>query len=57
MKRYGKYLVGTDGCSKDGHKVRDCPTVAARRREVKQDHPYALDSGAPKRNHFYALRA
>ena len=55
MKHYGKYLVGTDGCSKDGHKVRDCPTVAARRREVKQDHPYALDSGAPKRNHFYAL--
>ncbi|TMW89901.1 hypothetical protein EJD97_016480 [Solanum chilense] len=42
---------------KDGPKVNDCPTIAARGREAKKVHPNALDVGQPNRNHFYVLQA
>ena len=32
-RHYGKYLTGTSGffcCGKDYHKLRNCPTIAAR---------------------------
>ena len=35
----GKCVVGTwncFGCGKEGHKVRDCPSIAAREKESKQ---------------------
>ena len=38
-KHYGKCLMGTRncfGCVKDGHKVRDCPMIVARVKEVKK---------------------
>ena len=41
-KHFGKCLVGTTwcfGCGNDDHKVRDCPTIAARGREAKQVAP------------------
>ena len=56
----GKCLLGTSsffGCGRDGNKVRYFPTIAARGRESKKVPPNVLDSCAPKRNHFYALRA
>ena len=55
-----KCLAGIGGCfgvGKDGHKVRDCPTIAARGREVKEVPPSAPEGEAPKRNHFYVLQA
>ncbi|TMX03945.1 hypothetical protein EJD97_012851 [Solanum chilense] len=59
-KHFGKCLVGTRNffsCGKDDHKVRDCPNIASRGTETKEANPSALEGGAPKRNHFYALRA
>ena len=38
-KNFGKCLASTNGCfecEKNDHKVRDCPTLAARGMEVKQ---------------------
>lgn len=55
-KHFGKCLASTSACfccGKEDHQVRDCPTIAARGREYKQ----VSDSGALKRNLFYALRA
>ncbi|TMX01870.1 hypothetical protein EJD97_023344 [Solanum chilense] len=43
-RHHGKCLVGIGnffGCGKDGRKVRDCPTIAARGREAKQVPPKA----------------
>ena len=37
--------------------MRDCLTIVARGREAKQAPPNAPDVCAPKRNHFYVLRA
>ena len=57
-KHFGEYLAGTGGCfvcSKDCHKVRDCPTIASRGRESDQDPRSALEGCSPKRNHFYVL--
>ena len=37
-KHFGKCLASTGscfGCGKDGHKVRDFPTIAARGKEAK----------------------
>ncbi|XP_015060549.1 uncharacterized protein LOC107006535 [Solanum pennellii] len=42
-KHVGMCLTGTGvfyGCGKDGHKVRDYPTIAARGRKAKQVPPY-----------------
>ena len=59
-KHFGEYLAGTGGCfvcSKDCHKVRYCPTIAAREREAKQVPPSVPDNGAPKRNCFNVLQS
>ena len=37
--------------------MRDCPNVASRGREAKQDPPRVAEGGAPKRNLLYALLA
>ncbi|XP_015087059.1 uncharacterized protein LOC107030204 [Solanum pennellii] len=45
---FRKCLDGTSGCFssvKDNHKVRDCPSIAARGREAKQVPPNALGGG------------
>ncbi|XP_015060305.1 uncharacterized protein LOC107006210 [Solanum pennellii] len=59
-KHFGKCLVGIRGCfdcGKDGHKVKDCPTITARGREAKKVPPSAPEEDAPKRNWFYVLQA
>ncbi|TMX02511.1 hypothetical protein EJD97_021246 [Solanum chilense] len=59
-KHYGKCLVGTKhffGCGKDGHKVKDCPIIAAREKEGKQVPPIVPGDNVPKKNRVYALRA
>ncbi|XP_015072516.1 uncharacterized protein LOC107016614 [Solanum pennellii] len=59
-KNYGKCLVGNGncfGCGKDGHKVRDCPTIAARGKEGKKVPPSVLDDDVPRKNRFYAIWA
>ena len=48
----GSLFVG-----KNDHKLRECPSIAARRREAKLVTPNAPDVGAPKRNHLYVLQA
>lgn len=45
------------GCGKYGNKMRNCPTIPARERKGKKDPPSLLEDDAPKKNHFYALRA
>ena len=45
------------GCGNDGHKVRNCPTIAAREKQGKQVTSSVTGNDAPKKNHFYALRA
>ncbi|XP_015072556.1 uncharacterized protein LOC107016669 [Solanum pennellii] len=59
-KHFGKGLAGTGGwfgCVKDGHKVMDCPTIAAIGKEAKEVPPSARDDGAAKINHFYFVQA
>ena len=58
-RHYGKCLAGTSGCFgcwKDNHKEKDCPTIAARGREVKQVAPYFPKYDAPNKRHLYALQ-
>ena len=58
-KHYGKCLRGTDscyGCVKEGHKVRECPIIAAIGRESKQVAPSAPKDDAPTKRRFYELR-
>ena len=41
-RRYGECLLGTRsffGCGKDGHKVRDCPSIGSRSNEGKHVPP------------------
>ncbi|TMX04176.1 hypothetical protein EJD97_011140 [Solanum chilense] len=59
-KNYGQCLIGTESCvccGKDGNKVWNCPTIAARGKEGKKVPPSVSCNDAPKKNHFYALRA
>ena len=59
-KHFGNCLDNTSGCfgcGKNGHKVRDCPTIAARGREAKKVPPDTPNVGAPKRNHLYVLQS
>ena len=55
-KHYGKFLIGNGNfscCSKDGHKVRDCPTIASSGKKSS-----VLGNDAPKgKDRFYALWA
>ena len=37
--------------------MRDCPNIIYRGNETKKDPPSVAEGGAPKRSHFYALRA
>ncbi|KAH0664080.1 hypothetical protein KY284_029011 [Solanum tuberosum] len=58
-KHEGKCLASTDGCfsyGKSGHKMRDCPMLAAKGREGKQATCSGAGSNAAKQNHFYALQ-
>ncbi|XP_049405072.1 uncharacterized protein LOC125868481 [Solanum stenotomum] len=55
-KHEGNCLVGTDGCGKSGHKMRDFPMFMAMGREGKQAPPSGSNSDAAKRNCFYALQ-
>ncbi|XP_049364360.1 uncharacterized protein LOC125829150 [Solanum verrucosum] len=59
-KHYGKCLAGTNGCyrcGKNDHKVKDCTTLMARKRETKQASLSGPDLVSQKRNRFYALQA
>ncbi|TMX01579.1 hypothetical protein EJD97_024244 [Solanum chilense] len=59
-KHFRKYLASTGGCfgcGKDGHNVRDCPTIAYRGIEAKQARSSVLEGNGSRKNHFYALRA
>ena len=58
-KHFGKCVDGTSGCfycGKDDHKVRYCPTNAARGRRDKKVPHNVLHCGTPKRNRLNALR-
>ena len=58
-KHYGEYLLGTGisfGCGKEGHKVRNCPTIACRGREGKKVAPCFPKDDAPTKRHFYVLQ-
>ena len=55
----GECLVGTNscyGCGK-GHMVKDCPIVRREDKDNSKTQPNGPNSEAPKRNHFYALKA
>ena len=57
-KHNGECLLGTGscfGCRKDGHKVRDCPIIVSRGREVKQVAPSVPKDDASTKRHYYAL--
>ncbi|XP_015086973.1 uncharacterized protein LOC107030086 [Solanum pennellii] len=60
-KHYGKCLIGSGNCfarGKDLHKMRDCPTIAARGKKSKKDPPSIPEGGASKgKARFYAHRA
>ncbi|XP_015072489.1 uncharacterized protein LOC107016572 [Solanum pennellii] len=59
-KHYGKCLVGTGscfGCGKDGHKVRDYPSVSTIGKDGKKDPPSASKFDVPRRNRFNSLRS
>ncbi|XP_049360972.1 uncharacterized protein LOC125825702 [Solanum verrucosum] len=50
-KREGKCLAGMNGCfvcGKNGHKMRDCPILAAKKRESKLAPSSGLGSSAAK---------
>ena len=42
-------------CVKDGHKLRDCPNIAARGNEGKKVPPNVSGNDDPKKSRFYAL--
>ncbi|WMV30436.1 hypothetical protein MTR67_023821 [Solanum verrucosum] len=57
-KHGGRCLTGMDGCfgcGKSGHKIRDCPSLAAKGRECKISLPSGSGSSSSKQNRFYAL--
>ncbi|XP_015087018.1 uncharacterized protein LOC107030150 [Solanum pennellii] len=59
-KHYRKCLGGIGNCftcGKDGHEVRDCPTIADRIKKGKQVPPSVPGDDVPRKNRFYALRA
>ncbi|KAK4737409.1 hypothetical protein R3W88_001106 [Solanum pinnatisectum] len=50
-KHEGKCLASTNGCfccGKSGKKMRDCPMLMVKGREVKQAPPSGLGPNAPK---------
>lgn len=58
-KHFGKCLAGTCGCficCKNGHKVWDSPTIAARGWEAYQVSPTVPEGYVPWKNNFYNLR-
>ncbi|XP_015084156.1 uncharacterized protein LOC107027518 [Solanum pennellii] len=59
-KHLGRCLAGKEccfGCGNRGHKIRDCPNLKAKGKEVNQAPHGGTDPNAPMRNHFYALEA
>ena len=58
-QHFSKCLVGTDGCfghGNRGHKMRGCPNLKAKGKEVNQDPYDGPDANAPKRNCLFPLR-
>ncbi|TMW91575.1 hypothetical protein EJD97_014155 [Solanum chilense] len=58
-KYFEKCLAGTSGCfgcGKNDHKVRYCPTIATRGRDVRQAPYNGLTVGEQNKNRFYILQ-
>ena len=58
-RHYRECLNSTESCfccCKEGHEVRDCPSISSTGREGKQVSPNVLRHDAPNKRHFYALR-
>lgn len=57
-KKFRKCLTGTsrcDGCGNNDHKVRDSPTIATIRRDLKQAPYIGTIVCEQKKNHSYVL--
>ncbi|XP_069147114.1 uncharacterized protein [Solanum lycopersicum] len=56
----GKCLVGTNGyfaCSSKNHKMRECPKIKEKGKEINQAPQGGLDPNAPKKNPPYGMGA
>ena len=60
MRHYGECLRDTVicfGCSKEGNKVRDCPTISTKGRKGKNVAPNVPKDDVQERRRFYALQS
>ncbi|KAH0743245.1 hypothetical protein KY290_031238 [Solanum tuberosum] len=49
-------ILGVEGSTRSGHKMRDCPMLVTKGREGKQAPPSGSGPNAPKHNRLYALQ-